>query len=116
MKRDVFPLGEVLRDPEKFLSLGGFLFADMSGGISASTLVVIVPDFDPALEDDFVTLDDHRGRKFEDFLFIDDLLQIRENLGQQIERVDFETMVSATNYFYEFDAFMEVDGLSESPE
>lgn len=106
MKRDVILLEEILLDPEKF-SRSDFVFAAIKDDISVFTEVVVISASDPEIHDDYISVSGYSDLKFEEFLAVDDFLQIKENILMQNKIFDVDTMMTAVKYYFENDAFLE---------
>ena len=105
MKRKVFQLGDILVEPEKFL-WGAFVFALFDDGLRLDTPVIVIPDLDPDLERETVSVDGFEKLDFEELLSVDDIISVRENLKNQGQAPDAETMLVATKYYYQYDAYI----------
>ncbi len=105
MKRKVFQLGDILVEPEKFL-WGAFVFALFEDGLTLDTPAIVIPDLDPELEEETISVDGFEKLDFEELLSVDDIVSVRENLRNQGQVSDAETMLVATKYYYQYDAYI----------
>lgn len=105
MKRKVFQLGDILVEPEKFV-WGAFVFALFEDGLRLDTPVIVVPESDPELEEETISVNGFEKLDFEELLSVDDIISVRENLKNQGQAPDAETMLVATKYYYQYDAYI----------
>ncbi len=105
MKRKVFQLGDILVEPEKYL-WGAFVFALFDDGLTLDTPVVVIPDLDAELEAETISVDGFEKLDFEEFLSVDDIMSVRENLKNQGQTSDAETMLIAAKYYFQYDAYI----------
>lgn len=107
MKRTVFQLGDILVEPEKYL-WGAFVFALFDDGLTLDTPVVVIPDLDPELEAETISIDGFEKLDFEELLSVDDIVSVRQNLKNQGQASDAETMLVATKYYFQYDAYIKL--------
>lgn len=105
MKREVFKLGDILRDPSVF-SWKTWIFVDRSERVSSETAAILMDDFDPEFDNYEVKCDNIEDLRFSEFLSIHDISQIRDSIFEKNVTVDLETLVEATLYYFENDAFL----------
>lgn len=104
--RELVTLGDILRDPEKF-SWGAFVYVAADEEISATSPALVVPDFDPALEEESLFADERAMREFREFPSPDDIAQVKDNLADQGQAGDLEKLARAATHYHRNDAFIE---------
>lgn len=105
MNREIYSLGSILKDPDKY-SWGAIVYVSNDDEKTQSTPAIIIRDFDPDLEAESVTVDNRDDLVFVEYITLDDVMQIKENIKLQGKLANLDKMIAAANYFYENDAFL----------